>query len=259
MGYFSWDCKGCNHSIREGQGWMGKAVVQGADGDTASGAYDGYGRLSGSTGETELTDMGGKFAIYHKVCFILLGRPEYSAPSRSARDQGTPPSDEFPEPRNADDLRALKELADAADRKEKAQAARRHACGEAELKLIGSAANCPHCRFNTFFVIERNGTLLIRCPNRDCTKLRVFPAAIAPTWRALAAEYADQPVIWDDRKIGPNFEQVESILARIRQFEGEDASPVEGEYIATQIARLRKELVTATAEAQAREDAEVLS
>jgi len=264
MGFFSWDCKGCDHSVREGHGWMGKAVVQGSDGDTASGSYDGYGNLSGSTGNTELADMDGKFALYHKVCFKLLGRPEFTGPSHSANDQGMPPSDEFPEPRHMDDLRALKELAAAAHRKAKAEGVRRRACGDAELKLIGAAQKCPHCQFTTFFVMERKGSLMIRCPNRDCKKLRAFPAEVASAWRALAAEYADQPVIWDDRKIGPHFAEVVGHQHQIDSYENElkkshDRGYTEDdEYLTKRITQLKVELAYATVKAQAAEEEEVL-
>jgi hypothetical protein len=244
---------------------MGKAVVQGSDGDTASGSYDGYGNLSGSTGHTELADMDGKFALYHKVCFKLLGRPEFTGPSHSANDQGMPPSDEFPEPRNADDLRALKELAAAARRKAKAEGVRRRACGDAEQKLLGSAAKCPHCHFDTFFVIERKGALMIRCPSRDCKKLRSFPTGVASAWRALAAEYVDQPVIWDDRKIGPHFEEAVSLQHQVEKFENELKESHEhgytedDEYLTKRITQFKVEQAYATVKAQAAEDAEVVS
>lgn len=119
MGFFSWDCKGCEHSVREGRGWMSKAVAQGSDGDTASGSYDGYGRLSGSMGEIELTDRDGTFALWHKTCFALSKRPAFSGPSRSSGDQGMPPADEVKEPETLDDLRALRELAAETRRKDR--------------------------------------------------------------------------------------------------------------------------------------------
>ena len=263
MGFFSWDCKGCEHSIREGKGWMAKAVVQGRDGDTASGSYDGYGRLSGSTGTTELTDMDGSFALFHKKCYSILGQPEYSGPSRSARDQGMPPADEFPEPRNADDLRALKELAREAHRKEAEKDARRQACWEAERKLLGAAAKCPHCPFDHFFVVEKQGVLMIRCPNRDCKKLRPFPAALTEAWRALAAEYSEQPVIWDDRKVGPHFSEVQSLESQIKSYSEEfdeirSRGGGDDEYVLKRLEALRSELSVATVKAEASEAAEAL-
>lgn len=111
MGFFSWDCKGCGHSIREGHGWMGKAVVRGQNGDTATGTYDGYGRLDGSFGTVELTDHGGKFALWHRACFVLKGRPDFSGTSRMSDDQGMPPADELPEPQTAQDVDDLLKVA----------------------------------------------------------------------------------------------------------------------------------------------------
>lgn len=111
MGFFSWDCKGCNHSIREGHGWMGKAVVVGKDGSTARGEYDGYGRVTGSIGEVELADRNGHFALYHRRCFELVGRPEFRSASAMATDQGTPESDQYPEPKSMQDIEALREVA----------------------------------------------------------------------------------------------------------------------------------------------------
>lgn len=137
MGFFSWDCKGCGHSIREGRGWMGKALVQGEDGSTASGSYDGYGRLDGSMGELEMADRDGHFELWHQICFKLSNRPEYSGPSRGARDQGMPPADELPEPRNLDDLRALTEKAKDDARKEREAAKKAHLEYIAELQAKG--------------------------------------------------------------------------------------------------------------------------
>jgi hypothetical protein len=118
MGFFSWDCRGCGHSIREGRGWMSRAVAQGADGSVVCGDYDGYGRLQSSVGEVEL-DACGEFALWHRACFELGGRSAFSGVSRHAQDQGMPPADEFPEPRHAGDLSALRELAAVASLKAK--------------------------------------------------------------------------------------------------------------------------------------------
>lgn len=107
MGYFSWDCKGCGHSIREGNGWMSKAVVQGQEGDTATGSYDGYGRLESGFGTVELTDRDGHFALWHKACWELKGRPAFSGVSRNAHDQGMPPANELPVPQTASDVDAM--------------------------------------------------------------------------------------------------------------------------------------------------------
>jgi hypothetical protein len=83
---------------------MSKAVVQGQEGDTATGLYDGYGRLESGFGEVELTDRDGHFALWHKACWELKGRPAFSGTSRPAHDQGCPPADELPVPQTASDV-----------------------------------------------------------------------------------------------------------------------------------------------------------
>ena len=52
MGFFSYNCKECNHSIlsrhstNEGiNEWMSHVVVLGSDGSRIDGEYDGYGRV----------------------------------------------------------------------------------------------------------------------------------------------------------------------------------------------------------------------
>lgn len=253
MGFFSWNCKVCRHSVREGRGWMSKAVVQGEDGSTATGRYDGYGRLDGSVGTIEVADMDGRFAMFHQTCFKLAGRPEFNGVSESADDQGMPPSDEFPEPRHEDDLRALRELADERTRKARADAKRYNDCREAERKLLGAEVKCSHCGFDTFFVVEKKGSLAIRCPNRDCKRLRPFPAERVEAWRSLAAEYADQPVIWDDRKVGPHFAKVEQVRAQIQQYEEELKTFPGDEYVLGRLADLRSELEAIIPAAEAAE------
>lgn len=255
MGFFSWDCKGCKHSVREGHGWMSKCLVQGKDGSQATGDYDGYGKIEGSFGTIDLTDEG-DFELWHHACYVLSGRPTFSGPSRTSRDQGMPPANELAEPKSADDLRALKELADAADRKAKAQAARMHECREAEHKLLGAEGKCPHCGFDTFFVVEKNGSLMIRCPNRDCLKLRAFPTERAEAWRALAAKFDDQPVIWDDRKVGPHFADANRIQHNIERYEAERKEYDDDSYVDKRLVELRVALGVATTHGQRSEQAE---
>jgi len=91
MGFFSWECKGCGHSILSNyssgnkNNWMSKAVAIKKDGKTLIGEYDGYGRVNGK----EVTD-GKDFdaSMYHKACWELLGRPKKYKISKSANDQG---------------------------------------------------------------------------------------------------------------------------------------------------------------------------
>lgn len=89
MGMFSWDCNGCGFAMRDCRGcaedgWMGHAVCLTPDGSRVIGHYDHYGQL----GEYNLVDQIGKFAIYHKACWELAGKPEYDRPALHSRDQG---------------------------------------------------------------------------------------------------------------------------------------------------------------------------
>jgi len=89
MGMFSWECPACNFSIRDCGGccednWQGEAVVLTPGGSRIIGTYDGYGRIGG----TELGEQIDDFAIYHKACWELAGKPEFTKPSRHAADQG---------------------------------------------------------------------------------------------------------------------------------------------------------------------------
>lgn len=89
MGLFSWTCPGCDHSIRHPastnrtSAWMADAVVVFPNGDKISGTYDGYGRI----GSTEL-EYGQDFAMHHRACWEISGRPAYKKPSETAHDQG---------------------------------------------------------------------------------------------------------------------------------------------------------------------------
>jgi hypothetical protein len=89
MGMFSWECPACNFSIRDCGGccednWQGEAVVLTPGGSRIIGTYDGYGRVDGC----ELGDQIDDFAMYHKTCWELAGKPEFTKPSRHAADQG---------------------------------------------------------------------------------------------------------------------------------------------------------------------------
>ena len=91
MGLFSWECKGCGHSMLsgmatyEGTAWMSEVVVQAADGTRLVGRYDGYGRVNG----TEMPDyIDGEACCHHKACWEILGKPDYDGPSEHSEDQG---------------------------------------------------------------------------------------------------------------------------------------------------------------------------
>lgn len=91
MGMFSWNCLACGFSLRECRGcsegnWMSEGVCLTPGGSRVIGYYDGYGQLGGDYNLGHQIDR--KFSIYHKACWELVGKPEYTQPSAGARDQG---------------------------------------------------------------------------------------------------------------------------------------------------------------------------
>lgn len=124
MGFFSWNCKCCGHSIRSRyatnptSAWMSKAVVMTEDA-TVRGEYDGYGRV----GALDLGESGEEPAMYHRACWELSGKPEYDSPSQSAGDQGYFVGEYDPaEPKSLEDLAALKKARDEQRAKDRAEA-----------------------------------------------------------------------------------------------------------------------------------------
>ncbi len=116
MGCFSWNCRGCGFSANMDGPWMSKVVVLDANESRIVGDYDGYGRV----GSTELNDLDGKFELWHQSCWRVAGKPEYSKPSLSARDQGLQNHDnDFPEPTKLEHLLALNELRGDLERRER--------------------------------------------------------------------------------------------------------------------------------------------
>ena len=108
MGMFSWDCKGCGHSVREGKSWMGKAVATDKEGSRLIGAYDGYGRIV----EAEVMGLCGAPEVWHFRCWTLAGKPEWTGGSRNALDQGMPNGD-LPEPGDTTDVARMAKSASA--------------------------------------------------------------------------------------------------------------------------------------------------
>jgi len=102
MGFFSWDCKVCGHSLLSPYStnhlndWMANVVVIEEDGSILVGEYDGYGRVNGN-------DIGSNAPqCYHRKCWELAGRPsQYTEASAGALDQGYFFDDEHdvPEPK----------------------------------------------------------------------------------------------------------------------------------------------------------------
>lgn len=106
MGFFSWDCRCCGESMKEGRDWMGDVVIVGDDGSVVRGKYDGYGRVESRMGEVEIVEADGHFACYHAACYKIAGKPDYDGPSRSANDQGCGESEI--EPKTMADVEAIK-------------------------------------------------------------------------------------------------------------------------------------------------------
>jgi hypothetical protein len=99
MGFFSWACKGCNHSIlnpfsiNAKNAWMAKVTMLTKNGTVVHGDYDGYGRIENysdpdSRSVFEIDWDKGEPELWHTECWKHVGKPEYSGPSDSARDQG---------------------------------------------------------------------------------------------------------------------------------------------------------------------------
>lgn len=116
MGFFSWDCKGCNHSIRSRDSvvdeseWMMQVVVLKRNGGKLVGEYDGYGRVRDGFDEDDI-GYDNKAALYHRACYAILGAPGFDGPSDAASDQGYFVGEyDPPEPFTMDDLAALRKV-----------------------------------------------------------------------------------------------------------------------------------------------------
>lgn len=93
MGFYSADCKGCGHSVRHDGSvnstsrWMTQAVVVSSDGDVGTGEYDGYGSVMPHNKNADCYALQGK-EVWHRACWEIAGKPEFTGASRSAYDQG---------------------------------------------------------------------------------------------------------------------------------------------------------------------------
>ena len=90
MGFFSWKCKRCDHSLlspysADGiNAWMKEVVVLEKDGSLLRGKYDGYGRVN----DREIA-WDEDPECYHLACWKLSGSPiNYTEGSDNAEDQG---------------------------------------------------------------------------------------------------------------------------------------------------------------------------
>jgi len=92
MGFFSWDCKSCNHpalcsmATEADNAWMNKVVALTPNGSVIIGEYDGYGRIYGDDGSEN--ELHGEPELWHYACWVKAGKPAYSGPSDRSDDQG---------------------------------------------------------------------------------------------------------------------------------------------------------------------------
>jgi hypothetical protein len=89
MGFFSWNCTKCGHSIMnpysvgKDEQWLNEAVVLLPNGSQFIGVYDGYGRIGG----IELT-LEHTFEMMHQKCWREAGEPKFENQSPGAGGQG---------------------------------------------------------------------------------------------------------------------------------------------------------------------------
>jgi hypothetical protein len=88
MGFFSFDCKKCGHSLKSSPAWMNYGVAVFRSGEVQCGDYDGYGRLGSVKIPWSYDRPLRNPSVYHWACYVAAGEPGYSGPSRSSRDQG---------------------------------------------------------------------------------------------------------------------------------------------------------------------------
>jgi len=95
MGFFSWDCMGCGHSIKAPYNlaaknkWQNDVVVIKPEGDKFEGKYDGYGRIDDEDVFPNST-VADTCAWWHERCWddAMPADQAFSEPSPHAHDQG---------------------------------------------------------------------------------------------------------------------------------------------------------------------------
>lgn len=98
MGFFSWNCRGCEHPLLSrwatdgANAWMQQAVVVEAEGRVLEGEYDGYGRVGDWplrygpwTDDNACLNNPG---CWHRACWDKAGNPADYSPSTMSDDQG---------------------------------------------------------------------------------------------------------------------------------------------------------------------------
>ena len=103
MGFFSYECQGCNRSVLAPYGGadprLSHTVVIKPDGSTFAGTYDGYGRVGyNDLGIPDFKNVAGEHpmrgynvcpdSVWHHACWVLSDEPGFTGPSANADDQG---------------------------------------------------------------------------------------------------------------------------------------------------------------------------
>ena len=101
MGFFSWKCKKCDHSIKApyniptGWEYMNEVVLLREGLDPVVGKYDGYGRIEGAEvseptalSTYEVNWQAGEPEMWHQKCWENEGKPAFSGESEYSSDQG---------------------------------------------------------------------------------------------------------------------------------------------------------------------------
>lgn len=204
MGFFSFECPGCDQSIRhpgacaKQSKWMSNGVFVDNGGNRVRGSYDGYGRL-GTLDVGELMyafEKPPKFAVYHEACWNVLGKPEFSTPSKHARDQGHFVGEYDPaEPTTVADLADMRERA-----AREVERGRRAYEGHKKRDEVLVGQNCPNCDrdHRGFIVALPAGKLGLRCAKRECNTLQEIPEDKQATLWALFKEYEQTPEVDDE-------------------------------------------------------------
>lgn len=87
MGFFSWNCKVCEHPMlsygatESDNTWMSQVVVFFENETRLVGEYSGYGEVDGN-------NINDNPCCYHYDCWLVKNKPEYNGESNYAEDQG---------------------------------------------------------------------------------------------------------------------------------------------------------------------------
>jgi hypothetical protein len=72
-----------HYALEDQNKWMNEVIVMTDDGLRLVGEYDGYGRVNGLE-----IEWGEEPCCYHRDCWEVEGKPDYTGPSKPSDDQG---------------------------------------------------------------------------------------------------------------------------------------------------------------------------